>query len=122
MVEDTGLYLNALHGLPGALVRWFLVTIGPGGICALIPAGADRGATARTAVALCDGEDVEIFVGETRGAIAPTPAGAGGFGWDPIFLPLGASRTFAEMDQTEKNVYSMRRQALERLRARLEIA
>ena len=117
MVEDTGLYLDALNGLPGALVRWFLVTIGPGGICALIPPGADRRATARTAVALCDGEEVEVFTGETRGVIVPAPAGAGGFGWDPIFQPHGASRTFAEMDQAEKNRHSMRRQALERVRA-----
>jgi non-canonical purine NTP pyrophosphatase (RdgB/HAM1 family) len=120
LVEDTGLYVEALHGLPGALVRWFLGTIGPAGICALIPPGADRGARARTAVALCDGETVEVLTGETPGVIARHPVGAGGFGWDPIFQPTGASQTFAEMDQAEKNRHSMRRQALERLRARLK--
>jgi XTP/dITP diphosphohydrolase len=119
LVEDTGLYLDALSGLPGALVRWFLATIGPAGICALIPPGADRGARARTAVALCDGETVEVMTGETCGVIASAPTGAGGFGWDPIFRPIGASHTFAEMDQAEKNRFSMRRQALERLRERL---
>jgi XTP/dITP diphosphohydrolase len=116
VVEDTGLYVDALHGLPGALVRWFLATIGPAGICALIPPGAERGATARTAVALCDGETVEVISGETRGEIAEQPRGDGGFGWDPIFRPLGATGTFAELDQGEKNRYSMRRLALERLR------
>jgi XTP/dITP diphosphohydrolase len=116
LVEDTGLYVDALGGLPGALVRWFLLTIGPAGICALIPPGADRAATARSAVALCDGDDVAILVGETRGAIAAAPRGAGGFGWDPIFIPEGASRTFAEMDLEEKFRYSMRRRALQRLR------
>jgi len=119
LVEDTGLYLDALGGLPGALVRWFLATIGPAGICALLPPGADRSARARTAVAYCDGDGVELFVGETRGAIVPAPAGAGGFGWDPIFRPDGAARTFAEMGAEEKNAHSMRRQALERLRDRL---
>lgn len=119
LVEDTGLHVDALHGLPGALVRWFLVTIGPAGICALIPPGAERGARARTAVALCDGETVEVMTGETRGVIVESPVGHGGFGWDPIFRPTGASRTFAEMDQAEKNQYSMRRLALERLRERL---
>ena len=122
VVEDTGLYVEALGGLPGALVKWFLATIGPSGICALIPAGADRGARARTAVAVADGDGVEVYTGETRGAIVAAPAGAGGFGWDPIFRPDGAARTFAEMDQAEKNLYSMRRQALERLRARLGAA
>lgn len=119
VVEDTGLYLDALHGLPGALVRWFLATIGPDGICNLIPPGADRGARARTAVALCDGETVEIMTGEIPGVVVPSPRGASGFGWDPIFQPAGTTRTFAEMDQAEKNRYSMRRQALERLRERL---
>ncbi len=119
IVEDTGLYLDALGGLPGALVRWFLATIGPAGICGLLPLGADRVARARTAVAYCDGGGVEVFVGETRGAIVAVPAGEGGFGWDPIFRPDGASGTFAEMDAAEKDAFSMRRQALERLRERL---
>lgn len=119
VVEDTGLYIDALQGLPGALVRWFLVTIGPAGICALIPSGAVRGARARTAVAFCAGETVEIFTGETTGTIVQRPVGSDGFGWDPIFQPAGASRTFAEMDQAEKTIYSMRRQALDRLRERM---
>ncbi len=119
VVEDTGLYVDALRGLPGALVRWFLATIGPAGICALIPHEAGRGALARTAVAFCDGESVEVLTGETRGEIALNPVGEGGFGWDSIFRPAGAAKTFAEMDQTEKHTYSMRRQALKQLRARL---
>jgi non-canonical purine NTP pyrophosphatase (RdgB/HAM1 family) len=122
LVEDTGLSIEALQGLPGALVRWFLVTIGPAGICGLIPPAAARTATARSAVALCDGERVEIFVGETRGEIAAAPRGTGGFGWDPIFQPHGAARTFAEMDQEEKNRYSMRRRALQQLRERIHVA
>lgn len=122
VVEDTGLYIEALGGLPGALVRWFLGTIGAGGICDLIPRGADRAARARTAVAYCEGGAVEVFSGETQGAIVAAPAGRGGFGWDPIFRPAGASRTFAEMEMAEKTVYSMRRQALERLRDRMSSA
>lgn len=121
LVEDTGLYIDALGGLPGALVKWFLATIGPAGICDLIPPGASRTARARTAVALFNGETVEVLAGETLGEISLHPAGEGGFGWDPIFRPDGASRTFAEMDQAEKNRYSMRRQALEHLRERLSI-
>jgi non-canonical purine NTP pyrophosphatase (RdgB/HAM1 family) len=116
LVEDTGLYIDALNELPGAFVRWFLATIGPAGICALLPPGAERTATARTAVALCDGETVEVLTGETRGVIVPSPRGDNGFGWDPIFQPLGATATFAEMDRAEKNRYSMRRRALEQLR------
>lgn len=122
MVEDTGLYIDALGGLPGALVRWFLATIGPGGICGLIPAGADRVARARTAVVYCAGDSVELFIGETPGVIVAAPAGEGGFGWDALFRPDGASGTFAEMDPAERARYSMRRQAVERLRDRLRAA
>jgi XTP/dITP diphosphohydrolase len=117
-VEDTGLYLDALSGLPGALVRWFLATIGPVGICDLIPANATRRATARTAVALCDGGPVEVFISETSGSIVDSPIGDGGFGWDAVFRPDGSSRTFAEMEQDERNRYSMRRLAVEQLRSR----
>jgi non-canonical purine NTP pyrophosphatase (RdgB/HAM1 family) len=120
VVEDTGLFIDALHGLPGALVRWFLATIGPAGICDLIPPRADRSARARTAVALCAGETVELFVGETAGSIVQAPRGAGGFGWDAIFQPTGATSTFAQMDSVERAHYSMRRQALEHLRDRMQ--
>lgn len=119
VVEDTGLFIDALNGLPGALGRWFLSTIGPAGICSLLPAGAGRGALAKTAVALCDGESVEILTGEVRGVIVPNPRGEGGFGWDSTFQPEGSPHTFAEMDQDEKNRYSMRRKALDQLKARL---
>ena len=117
MVEDTGLSLVSLNGLPGALVRWFVAGIGPAGICTLIPPGADRSATARTAIAWCDGDNVRVFVGEVRGSITGAPRGSGGFGWDPVFVPDGAGGTFAELDTAEKNRFSMRRIALDRFRA-----
>ncbi|HEV2529838.1 MAG TPA: non-canonical purine NTP pyrophosphatase [Thermomicrobiales bacterium] len=119
MVEDTGLSLAALNGLPGALIRWFVGGVGPAGICALIPPGADRSATARTAIGWCDGGDVRVFTGEIAGTILHAPRGTGGFGWDPAFLPDGASGTFAELELGEKNRFSMRRIALDQFRAAL---
>ncbi len=118
-VEDTGLYLDHLGGLPGALVRWFLATIGPQGICDLLPEGADRSATARTAIALCDGGTVELLIGETSGTITSAPRGGGGFGWDAVFVPEGAEKTFAEMSQSKRDKFSMRRKAVDLLRERL---
>lgn len=120
LVEDTGLYIASLQGLPGALVKWFLATVGPAGICAMLPVGAPRTAIARTAVALHDGRNVTVLTGEVPGQIVSSPRGANGFGWDPIFLPDGASGTFAELSLEEKNRFSMRRVALEQLRAVLE--
>ncbi len=118
-VEDTGLYLDALQGLPGALVRWFVARLGAEGICRLIPEGASRGAKARTAVAYYDGEILEVVSGEVSGEVVDQPRGDGGFGWDAAFQPTGSSHTFAEMDQAEKNTFSMRRKALDSFRSRV---
>jgi XTP/dITP diphosphohydrolase len=120
LVEDTGLYIDALGGLPGAFVRWFLATIGPAGICDLLPAGTARTAQARTVVALCAGDEVDVFRGETPGEITLAPEGDGGFGWDAIFRPDGSDHTFAQMDAGERARYSMRRLALEHLRDRIQ--
>ncbi len=119
-VEDTGLYLAGLNGLPGALVRWFLATIGPQGICDLIPAEGDRSVLARTAVAACDGDSVVVLIGETSGRLTRAPRGSGGFGWDAIFQPDGSDRTFAEMDQAERDRFSMRLRAIEQIRPWLD--
>ena len=120
LVEDTGLYLTALNGLPGALVKWFLATVGPAGIAAMLPPDAPRTAIARTAVALHDGEEITVLTGEVAGQITLSPQGAGDFGWDAIFRPDGGSGTFAEMAQEEKNRFSMRRVALEQVREMLQ--
>jgi XTP/dITP diphosphohydrolase len=58
---------------------------------------------------------VNVFVGEVRGFIATEPRGTGGFGFDPVFVPLGSERTFAEMDVEEKNRYSHRAKAVREL-------
>lgn len=119
LVDDTGFYVEAWHGLPGALVRWFVQTVGPAGICRMLDGVASRAVVARTAVALFDGSETIVSSGEVRGEVLPAPIGAGGFGWDAIFRPEGSDKTFAEMGDEEKNAHSMRRIALEGLRGRL---
>jgi len=116
LVEESGLFLDAWNGLPGALVRWFEETVGAEGICRMLDSFSERGATARTGVAVHDGS-CRVFVGEARGMIAARPRGTNGFGWDTIFVPAGATRTFAEMESEEKDRLSMRRMALEALAA-----
>ena len=56
-----------------------------------------------------------LFVGECKGAITTRERGTGGFGYDPIFTPEGHDITFAEMKHTEKNIYSHRGKALNKL-------
>ena len=120
IVEDTGLFVHAWGGLPGALVRWFLASAGPEGICTMLSGFDDRLAHAQTVVAAFDGQ-LRTYSGQVAGRIAPYPRGSNGFGWDSIFIPEHETRTFAEMADKEKSVYSMRRIAFEQLRGDLEM-
>ncbi|MDY6777917.1 MAG: non-canonical purine NTP pyrophosphatase [Candidatus Nanohaloarchaea archaeon] len=115
MVTDTGLYLEGLNGLPGALIKWFYKRIGNEGICDILD-GKPREAEASTCIALHDGSDIHTFQGTVQGHIPETPRGDRGFGWDPIFVPEQHESTFAEMEPGTKNVLSMRKEALQKLR------
>jgi non-canonical purine NTP pyrophosphatase (RdgB/HAM1 family) len=116
VVDDTGMSIVALAGLPGALVAWFLDTIGPQGILRLMRENEDRRASVSTCIAYCEGSDVQLFEGVIEGTISREMRGTNGFGYDPIFIPNGQSKTYAEMTVEEKNAVSMRSIALSKLR------
>jgi non-canonical purine NTP pyrophosphatase (RdgB/HAM1 family) len=118
VVEDSGLAVEAWNGFPGALVKWMERTVGLEGMARLVAASPDARATAVCVVAAFDGTALVSARGETRGAIAPSPRGARGFGWDRIFVPDGDARTFAEMEPEEKDRLSHRRRAWEELARR----
>jgi non-canonical purine NTP pyrophosphatase (RdgB/HAM1 family) len=116
MVEDSGVFIKAWDGLPGALIKWFVRTVGEPGICRMMKDFHERDAYAKTAIATFDGvHEPKVFVGIVYGKIADQPAGNGGFGWDKVFIPNGAVKTFGEMSGNEKDQYSMRRKAIESL-------
>lgn len=120
VVEDTSLYLRCLGGLPGPLIKWFLKTMGSAGIHAIAEKFGDDVATAKTIVGYADAEGrTEFFEGVVSGRIV-APRGTTAFGWDPIFLPDGRDKTFAEMTKAEKNAISMRRRAFEKLKLALD--
>lgn len=119
LVEDTSLEFVAWNGLPGALIKWFLDAIGNNGILKMLAGETNRKAVAKTAVGFFDGTQARIFVGEISGIVPETVRGTGGFGWDPIFVPNGHEKSFAEMTSTEKNTISMRKLALERMKTEL---
>jgi non-canonical purine NTP pyrophosphatase (RdgB/HAM1 family) len=121
LVEDSGLSVEAWGGFPGALVKWLEKSAGVAALARMLDAFEDRRATATCAIAFCDGAEIVTARGETRGTIARAPRGAGGFGWDVIFVPDGEERTFAEMDAAEKDRISHRRRAWETLAARLPL-
>ncbi|MEK7655730.1 MAG: non-canonical purine NTP pyrophosphatase, partial [Patescibacteria group bacterium] len=116
LVEDTSLEFAAWNGLPGALIKWFLDTVGNEGILRMLASETNRGAIAKTAVGFFDGTQTRVFVGEIFGTISETVRGTGGFGWDQVFVPDGYSKSFAEMTSVEKNAISMRKLALERMK------
>jgi XTP/dITP diphosphohydrolase len=116
LIDDTGMFIAAIGGLPGAFVTWFLDVLGPAGVIELIKNSPSRKAYVETAIGYHDGDKVHIFVGKVHGTISETLRGDNGFGYDPIFIPDGKSVTYAEMSSEEKNSVSMRKLALEKLR------
>ena len=120
LVEDVSLVFRGLKKLPGPLIKWFLDTLGNVGLCKLLDTFEDRSAFAEVEFAICDGSEVHIFSGSMEGSIASNPTGKMGFGWDPIFIPRGYDKTWAEMTDSEKHSTSMRKIALEKMAKFLE--
>jgi inosine triphosphate pyrophosphatase len=116
IVEDTSLCFNALGGLPGVYIKWFLEKLGHDGLNKLLLGWADKTAYAQCIFAFSPGpdEEVKVFVGRTSGMIVPA-RGKLDFGWDPIFQPDGFAETYAEMDKNVKNTVSHRYKALKLL-------
>ncbi|KAG6000997.1 hypothetical protein E4U21_004790 [Claviceps maximensis] len=119
LVEDTALCFNALAGLPGPYIKWFLADIGHDGLNNLLAAYSDKSAEAVCTFGYSEGPGHEpiIFQGRCSGKIVPA-RGPLQFGWDPIFQY--EDKTFAEMDEVEKTKISHRGKALEKLRQWLE--
>ena len=117
-VEDTSLGFDALKGLPGPYIKWFLEKIGHEGLNAILAAYPDnKRATAQCIFAFAPNEHTEplVFIGQTLGQIVP-PRGPNNFGWDPIFQPEGYEQTYAEMEKEVKNGISHRYRAVTKLR------
>ncbi|XP_068333144.1 inosine triphosphate pyrophosphatase [Pyrus communis] len=113
LVEDTCLCFNALKGLPGPYIKWFLQKLGHEGLNNLLMAYEDKSAYALCSFSFTTGPSVEpiTFLGKTPGRIVPA-RGPTDFGWDPVFQPDGYEQTYAEMPKEEKNKISHRFRAL----------
>ena len=101
VVEDTYLQFTALHGLPGTYIKWFLETVGNEGLCRLVDSYDDRSATAGACIAYYDGDEIHVFESSLNGSIAKEPKAGLEFGWNPIFIPNGETRTLGEMSEKE---------------------
>ncbi len=124
LADDTGLEVDALGGRPGVHAARYA---GPDGDAAAnrarllreLAGHRNRAARFRTVVAFAEGGPIRYFEGVCGGHIAEAERGAGGFGYDALFVPEGETRTFAQLSATEKNAVSHRGRALQALAAYL---
>lgn len=118
--EDTGLEVESLNNEPGVKsARYAGETKSTEDNIHLLlknmQGKENRNARFRTVISLIlDGKKFQ-FEGICNGRIGETIIGANGFGYDPVFIPLGSTKTFAEMDLNEKNFFSHRKKAMQQL-------
>ena len=116
MIDDSGLFVDALYGFPGVFSAYAFKSLGCDGILKLLAGANDRTAEFRCCAGFVDEDGSKIVVtGQVRGRIIHEKRGSGGFGYDPIFVPEDNERTFAEMSVDEKNSISHRGRAFEQL-------
>ena len=121
ILEDAGLFIDGLKGFPGVYSAYVFHTIGCKGILKLMEKTSNKKAVFRSIFAYGQPDEKPVlFIGECPGTISETEKGSNGFGYDPIFIPDGKTRTFAEMQINEKNNYSHRGKSLEKLMNFLE--
>lgn len=116
MVDDTGLYVTALDEFPGSHASYFIERCGIEGLLTLMEGIDDRSAYFKTSIALYrpEEETIETYGGTCHGRISIEPRGTAGFGYDPVFIPEGHDKTFAE-DRAYKERVSHRKEAIESL-------
>ena len=119
LIDDSGLFIEALGSFPGVYSAFVQKKLGNKGILKLMAGEKYRAAHFETVFLLRQGDEHEVFQGECRGTIAELERGKGGFGYDPIFIPEGETRTFGEKTVVEKNKNSHRARAVDALLAHL---
>ncbi len=130
LADDSGLEVKALNGYPGVYSSRFYSLKEIGGyedptpsedkanlrkLLRLLEGVKDRSARFVACVVVYKGQGGLFAFGECKGTIAEEPAGEGGFGYDPVFIPEGYDRTMAQLSPEEKNAISHRGKALENL-------
>ncbi len=117
IAEDSGLFVGALNGFPGVYSAYAWDKIGNAGMLRLMRGARERGARFISAVAYSKQiSKPHSFVGELNGKIARRIRGKSGFGYDPIFIPQGFSKTNGELGLEIKNRISHRKKALEKFK------
>ena len=118
--EDSGLEVDAIGGEPGVLSARYAGTHGDDekNIEKLLSKMQDvqnRKARFKTVISLIENGENKFFEGICEGTLAYEKKGTNGFGYDPIFIPLGYDKTFAECSTEEKNAVSHRKKAIKKM-------
>jgi XTP/dITP diphosphohydrolase len=116
IVEDAGLFVDALNGFPGPYSAYAYRTIGNQGLLKLMQSVKTRKARFESVIAYLSGDmkSPKCFKGQVQGEILAEERkgdGNSGFGFDPVFKPIRTGKTFAEMSVLEKNKFSHRAEA-----------
>lgn len=123
LADDSGLCVDALNGAPGVYSARYAPNRdfdkGMEKLLAEMEKSPNKSRNAHfscvISLAWPDGQ-YKVFAGQVDGKIAFHKMGAGGFGYDPLFVPEGFTRSFAQMSQEEKNKISHRGLAVEKLK------
>ena len=114
MIDDSGFFVDALKGFPGVFSSYVFKTIGCEGILRLMEGRPDRSARFECCIGfMAPGDEPSITKGVAKGTVSHEMRGSGGFGYDPIFMNEGHTKTYAELDVEEKNKVSHRGKAIE---------
>ena len=120
VVEDSGLFIEALKDFPGTCTKYVYERIGNAGILRLMKGVKNRRCWYKSAVGFCEpGKEPVCFLGSEEGKIAAKEKGKKGWGQDPIFIPKGKSRTYGEL-RKKGDVNLFRKEAIEKLKSFLE--
>ena len=112
VVEDSGLFIEALKGFPGPFSSYVYKTIGLKGILSLMHDQRKRNAYFQTSIAVATAKvPPRVFTGTVRGSVSKEIRGTAGFGYDPIFIPEGFRETFGQTKAEFKNKTSHRARA-----------
>lgn len=122
MVDDNGLFINALEGLPGPFIKYFIESAGVDKICRMLDGFDDRTAYSMAGIGVFDGSQFTYFEGKVDGMIAGHPRGDNGYGWDKIFISnMYSGRTNAELSNDEYDEYYKIVRSVTELRAFINI-
>lgn len=96
---DVSLCISCLNGFPGPLIKWFWKQVGLEKVCEIVHRYEDTSAEIVILLGYHDGKAIKYFEARTKGHISAKPMGDKGWAWDPIFIPEGHDKTYAQMGE-----------------------